>query len=51
MKKVKRSVHYIGGRPTEGHIHRKFKYSHEWVKGSLQDIIKEIEDFNVDEHN
>ena len=38
-------------RETEGHIHRKFKYSHEWVKGSLQDIIKEIEGFNVDEYN
>ena len=35
-------------RETEGHIHRKFKYSHEWVKGNLEDIIKEIEDFNVD---
>ena len=38
-------------RETEEYIHKKFKYSHEWVKGNLEDIIKEIEDFNVDEYN
>ena len=38
-------------REMENHIHNKFKFSHEWVKGNLQDIIKEIDNFNIDEYN
>ena len=38
-------------REMENHIHNKFKFSHEWVNGNLQDIIKEIDNFNIDEYN
>ena len=38
-------------RETEHHVHSKFKYSHEWVKGKLEDIIREIENFDIDEYN
>ena len=38
-------------REIESYIHDKFKYSHEWVKGKLEDIIKEIENFDINEYN
>ena len=30
---------------TERHIHNKFENKHEWVKGKLEDIINEIENY------
>ena len=38
-------------RETEIYIHKKFEFSHEWVNGELEDIIKAIEDFNINEYN
>ena len=38
-------------REIESYIHDKFKYSHEWVKGKLEDIIEEIENFDINEYN
>ena len=38
-------------REIENYIHKKFSFSHEWVKGKLEDIIKEIENFDINEYN
>ena len=37
-------------REMENHIHNKFKFSHEWVDANLEDIIKEIDNFNINGH-
>ena len=34
-------------RPIEKHIHAKFENKHEWVRGKLNDIIQEIENYKV----
>ncbi len=38
-------------RETEKSTHKKFPYSHEWVKGKMEDIIKFIDNFNINEYN
>ena len=38
-------------REIEKHTHTKFDNRHEWVRGNLKDIIKEIENFDIDEYN
>ena len=38
-------------REIENHIHNKFEFSHEWVDANLEDIIKEIDNFNINEYN
>ena len=38
-------------REIESYIHKKFSFSHEWVKGKLEDIIEEIDNFNIDDYN
>ena len=38
-------------RETENYIHKKFSFSHEWVNGKLEDIIKAIEEFDINKYN
>ena len=38
-------------RETENYIHKKFEFSHEWVNGKLEDIIKAIEEFDINKYN
>ena len=38
-------------RETENYIHKKFSFSHEWVNGRLEDIIKAIEEFDINKYN
>ena len=38
-------------REIENYIHKKFSFSHEWVSGKLEDIIREIENFSIDDYN
>ena len=38
-------------RQIENYIHSKFENKHEWVRGNLQNIIKEIKEFNLEEYN
>ena len=37
-------------RPLEKYIHEKFNNKHEWVRGDLNEIIKEIENFDTDKN-
>ena len=39
-------------REIEDHIHNhEFKFSYEWVSGKLEDIIKAIKEFDLNEYN
>ena len=38
-------------REIENQVHTKFDNRHEWVRAKLEDIIKEIEEFDVDKYN
>ena len=38
-------------REIEAYIHKKFSFSHEWVSGKLENIIKAIKDFDINEYN
>ena len=38
-------------REIEAYIHKKFSFSHEWVSGKLENIIKAIKDFDINEDN
>ena len=49
--KIEYNLHTHLYREIEFYIHKKFSFSHEWVNGKLNDLIKAIEEFDINEYN